>query len=266
MTGKVKDADWFRIEREGGGIGYVFSPLVIEKAAYVEDADPEPEPEAKELALWKSVKDSQDQAMIEAYLTQFPDGIFAPVARQMIEQVNEKAAQDREQPADPPSRDSEAAGEYFALVDSKVHEEPASTSDTVEIIDEGTMIAVRGRVTGTNWLVLDRAHGLSGYVLADTLGKLRAPDALATNAAGTTQIRPASGVGIISKINTAWGFVVINVTPGSRLAPGSTVYIYEDNGEVVALSIERVHGDDVSAVPTNRSISAVELGMEVFAE
>ena len=46
---------------------------------------------ALELALWDSVKDSQRTAELQAYLTQFPDGTFAALARGRMEELKAAA-------------------------------------------------------------------------------------------------------------------------------------------------------------------------------
>jgi len=55
------------------GLGLVFGPVVAPVSAQPS--------EAAETALWDSVKDSRDPAEIRAYLEKFPNGIFAPLAR-----------------------------------------------------------------------------------------------------------------------------------------------------------------------------------------
>ena len=46
ITGKVKGIDWYRIEREGGGEGYVFASLVAEAATESAEVAPQPDSEA----------------------------------------------------------------------------------------------------------------------------------------------------------------------------------------------------------------------------
>lgn len=50
--------------------------------------------EAAEVEFWSSIKESENPAEFEAYLEQFPDGIFAPLARLRIEQLSSKAEED----------------------------------------------------------------------------------------------------------------------------------------------------------------------------
>jgi len=46
----------------------------------------------RDALFWSSVKDSRDPAQLQAYLTQFPDGIYAPLARIWIEDARRAAA------------------------------------------------------------------------------------------------------------------------------------------------------------------------------
>ena len=46
-----------------------------------------------EMALWDTVKDSKDPAQLQAYLDQFPSGIFAPTVRVLLKQAKDEIAQ-----------------------------------------------------------------------------------------------------------------------------------------------------------------------------
>ena len=75
VTGKVRGADWYRIENEVGGEGYVFASLLDEKIA------------VSELAFWESVRESDSLKDLEAYLERFPGGAFAGLARNRLEDL-----------------------------------------------------------------------------------------------------------------------------------------------------------------------------------
>jgi uncharacterized caspase-like protein len=47
----------------------------------------------KEVVFWNSIKDSASPAQFEAYLAQFPDGTFAPLARVRLEELTAKPAE-----------------------------------------------------------------------------------------------------------------------------------------------------------------------------
>ncbi len=55
------------------------------REAEAEPAEPRPEEVEVELAFWESVKDAKNPAMLEAYLTKYPQGSFVSLARIMIE-------------------------------------------------------------------------------------------------------------------------------------------------------------------------------------
>ncbi len=59
-------------------------------------AVPEPaiEPQAVELTFWNSIKDGQTKALFESYLTQYPEGVFAGLAKAKIESISKKNAAD----------------------------------------------------------------------------------------------------------------------------------------------------------------------------
>jgi predicted secreted protein len=63
---------------------------------------PPPEKIALELAMWDSVKNSQRSAELQAYLTQFPDGTFAVLARGRIDDLKAAAANVNRLPTAPP--------------------------------------------------------------------------------------------------------------------------------------------------------------------
>jgi hypothetical protein len=59
---------------------------------------------AAEIAFWTSIQNSKEAAPFEAYLTQFPSGSFAALARLRLEQISATQAQAvaRAEPAPPP--------------------------------------------------------------------------------------------------------------------------------------------------------------------
>jgi len=70
---------------------------------FLEEEEPEPAPVAVpaapaqpdntvELAYWDSIKDSTDAALFDAYLSQYPNGLFAPLARAKITVIQKNQA------------------------------------------------------------------------------------------------------------------------------------------------------------------------------
>ena len=52
------------------------------------DLDPQNDPQSGELVFWESIKDSERASDHEAYLAQFPDGIFVALARARFEELS----------------------------------------------------------------------------------------------------------------------------------------------------------------------------------
>jgi len=128
VTGKVRDGNWYRIEYEGE-TAYVFGTLIkeidpgelaaweivansseaadfetfldkysgehfAEKARKKRDelatSSPSITANPVDLAFWQSVKDSDDPKDLNAYLSQFPNGAFAALARNRLESLEEE--------------------------------------------------------------------------------------------------------------------------------------------------------------------------------
>jgi class 3 adenylate cyclase len=62
--------------------------LIEEQRAPDEAAPPDPELVAVELAFWDTVKDSENPAMYEAYLQQYPEGGFAALAKVRLAELS----------------------------------------------------------------------------------------------------------------------------------------------------------------------------------
>ena len=61
--------------------------LVEEQRAPAEPASPDPDLVAVELAFWDTVKDTDNPAMYEAYLEQYPAGAFAALAKVRLSEL-----------------------------------------------------------------------------------------------------------------------------------------------------------------------------------
>ena len=94
ITGKVRDADWYRIEREGGAEGFIYGGLLRE--ASKEDTATAPTSVAAEISFWESVKDSNNPALLEAYLDRFPAGTFASVARIKLKKAEPSSTESKQ--------------------------------------------------------------------------------------------------------------------------------------------------------------------------
>lgn len=79
---------------------FFFTEKNIQRAAVTSTPTPTPKTTGEgsmanqqEIVFWQSVKDSENKAEIEAFLKAFPDGVFAPLAKLRLKQLEEKATQ-----------------------------------------------------------------------------------------------------------------------------------------------------------------------------
>ncbi len=103
VTGKVKDAEWYRVEGDEGKPAYVYAKLLGEPLAEP-PAPAEPaklDPLAAEIAFWDSVKNSTSAADYKAYLETYPKGRFASLARARAKQYAAVTVPQRPAPETP---------------------------------------------------------------------------------------------------------------------------------------------------------------------
>ncbi|WP_208696010.1 MULTISPECIES: caspase domain-containing protein [unclassified Mesorhizobium] len=75
----------------------VLKPLATEpKAVSAPTSQSAPPDNAVELAYWATIKDSTDKGFFEAYLQQFPDGVFAALARLKIDAIVKRTETERQ--------------------------------------------------------------------------------------------------------------------------------------------------------------------------
>ncbi|HEV7306450.1 caspase domain-containing protein [Ensifer sp.] len=79
--------------------------------------------QAAELAYWETIKDATDRDLFDAYLTQYPQGVFASLAKAKIQIIDRAAAAKPETSAATPN------GTVVALADPTVSAEPTTTVD-----------------------------------------------------------------------------------------------------------------------------------------
>lgn len=73
----------------------LLTPLAGPMPAQAQQAAPE---NSAEIAFWNSIKDGKTPAEFEAYLQAFPNGLFAPLARVRLQQLNSAAQTPAPQP------------------------------------------------------------------------------------------------------------------------------------------------------------------------
>ncbi|RWE37995.1 MAG: hypothetical protein EOS78_14690 [Mesorhizobium sp.] len=108
----------------------VLKPLATEpKAASAPTSQSAPPDNAVELAYWATIKDSTDKSFFEAYLQQFPDGVFAALARLKIDAIVKRTETERQVAKLPEAeRATQAAGDAEAEVASLKRPDPSAQS------------------------------------------------------------------------------------------------------------------------------------------
>jgi len=141
-----------------------------------------------ELLFWDSIKTSDNPATFQAYLTQFPNGVFAGLARAKITELESAGSDPTEtqsaarqiQPAAPepapqpeeaaPLAVEELSGVYVATKSANVRAAPATDAKIVAKLAVDQAVDATGQVAGGEWLRVS-AKGKTGFVS----GKLMAP-------------------------------------------------------------------------------------------
>ncbi len=161
--------------------------LFVPRETLVGAPDPTPPPPtaaeasqaALDLALWESVKDSDDADMLGAYLARFPNGTFATVARLRIDRLtasrgkpatgepSHKVATLRSPPKPKPVATGRAR--YVVVRQAVVRAAPTTAGMRLATLAAGTEVQVAGRTVDGDWLVIKRPEGGKAYVYAPLL-------------------------------------------------------------------------------------------------
>ncbi|MDA1101920.1 MAG: caspase family protein, partial [Proteobacteria bacterium] len=118
-----------------------------------------------ELLFWESIKDSNNPSVFKAYLSQYPDGSFATLARLKLDEFASKQAGSLA--ASIALEPIEAT--YVAVRNANVRAAPDAGAAKVETLRQGSEIYVPGKVAAKNWLAVDRNGKRLGYVFAKLL-------------------------------------------------------------------------------------------------
>lgn len=105
-----------------------------------------------ELTYWDSIKDSNHAELFKAYLSQYPDGLFAPLAQAKIAAIEEMSAADRRQSDTAffqAIQNSENKGDFEAYLEQHPNGTFASLAQArIAAIDRQTQQAAQSRSTG----------------------------------------------------------------------------------------------------------------------
>ena len=169
---KEKQTPWEESSMTGGDFYFnpasvAAAPTVAQPAAQLAPA-PVVDSGASERLFWESIKDSDDPAMFEAYLQQFPNGEFTSLARLKRNKL-EKAAMKEMQtalvvpPPEPEVGIIEMDATFVALKTTNLRAEPTAQSERVGRISRNSPVAVTGKVKDENWYRIEY-EGRTAYV------------------------------------------------------------------------------------------------------
>jgi uncharacterized caspase-like protein len=151
--------------------------------------------EQAELLFWDSIKDSENPATFEAYLKQFPGGIFAGLAQAKVDELKTERAsaetqsaarQTQPEPAPQPEEPAplaveELSGVYVATKSANVRAAPATDARIVAKLATDQAVDATGRVAGGEWLRVS-VKGTTGFVSAKLLAESDATEVAAWTA------------------------------------------------------------------------------------
>ena len=160
--------------------------VILKKAAeqpQVAAVAPPPAPSAgasseqAELLFWDSIKDSDNPATFEAYLKQFPSGVFAGLAQAKVDELKTEGAsaeaqsgarqiepEPAPQPEEPaPLAVEELSGIYVATKSANVRAAPTTDAKIVAKLAVDQAVDATGQVAGGAWLRVS-VKGKTGFV------------------------------------------------------------------------------------------------------
>jgi uncharacterized caspase-like protein len=151
-----------------------------------------------ELLFWESIKDSNNPALFEAYMKQFPNGVFTPLAQAKVDELKpaqqaqvraaEPAVTETQQAAVTPEPAPAAAvepapaaevapieieemtGVYVAKKSANVRAAPTTDAKVLTKLAVDQAADVTGRVAGGEWLRV-AAAGKEGFVSASLMAE-----------------------------------------------------------------------------------------------
>ncbi len=134
-------------------------------------AAPATDDRAFELSYWNAIEDSENPAMFEEYLKQYPNGTFAGLAKLKIDTLAPAKGQEETAiaPQAPPIALDPIEATYVAVRNANVRQEPQVRAAKLAVLPIGTEVYVAGQVKGQNWYLVEQHDQVLGYVFADLL-------------------------------------------------------------------------------------------------
>ncbi len=152
-----------RAAHEGGD--FLFVPRMLAAEAEAKPAVSPVDSNKAELLFWETIKDSQDAESYQAYLEQYPTGSFAVLARVRLKKLKSSQTASLE----PAIVLEPIEGMFVAVRNANVRITPNVNAEKVVTLRKGREIYVPGKVTGKNWLAVDRDGKRLGYVFSNLL-------------------------------------------------------------------------------------------------
>lgn len=123
----------------------------------------------KEYVFWQAIENSKNAAEYEAYLKQYPNGAFAPLARARIKRLSEQK-QETEQAQDDGADVIEL--DEIRFVDANglsVRAGPGTAFEKVSRVERGDAVEVTGQTPDRKWYRIALSPGGTGYVFGKYL-------------------------------------------------------------------------------------------------
>jgi uncharacterized caspase-like protein len=147
-----------------------------------------------ELLFWDSIKNSDNPATFEAYLEQFPNGVFAGLAQAKVDELKAKSeptetqsAARQIQPAAPepepeaaPLAIEDLSGVFVAMKSANVRAAPATDATIVAKLSVDQAVDATGQVAGGEWLRVS-VKGKTGFVSGKLMAQSDADEVAAWN-------------------------------------------------------------------------------------
>jgi hypothetical protein len=139
----------------------------------------------REALFWESIKDSTNPAMFEAYLKQYPGGVFAGLARAKLAELRPAQTAALTPEAQPPvpaiaaaSEIEDMAATYVVLKSANLRAAPGTDAKVLGKLNADDIVSVTGKVKGKDWLRV-RSGDKTGYASAKLLQQTDAEEAAA---------------------------------------------------------------------------------------
>jgi tol-pal system protein YbgF len=128
-----------------------------------------------ELAFWDAIKQSTNAGDYQAYLEAFPNGRFAPLARNRIKM---HAPPPTVASAPEPALEmEETSGDFVASRKLRLVDRPAANGKTVRTVEAGTPVTMQARTRGGGWAKIAVDGRTRGWVESDALKEAQAAEA-----------------------------------------------------------------------------------------